>query len=119
MKLLQGATFLAVMSILFVASIFLLGCEEESDDHTRVGPVTISPSTVNYSYPTTMSNVTVTFTANGGKPAYTWSVANTNIGTITSHGNTAVYRPEDTTGGNFVTVTDSEGNSATATITQS
>ncbi len=107
-----------IVLILLVASFCFIGCEQESDDHVRNGQITVSPDNIKYSYATAMSNKTVTITAQGGKPDYIWSVAHTNIGTITSHGSTAIYRPADQTGGNFVTATDADGNSATATITQ-
>lgn len=64
---------------------------------------------------------TTTFTASGGTGAYVWQVANTALGNITSvsgSGNSSAVYTANGIGVNQVVVTDSDGDSATATVRQ-
>jgi len=81
------------------------------------GSPVISPSYVTL---TLSASTVVTFTVSGGKPPYTWSVANDSLGNMTStSGDTNVYNAEAGQAGvNTILVTDSNGAGATADINQ-
>ena len=65
------------------------------------------------------SNVVATvFTASGGSGTYTWTLVNTALGSISTANATATYNNLAVIGTNALTVTDSNSNSASATITQ-
>ena len=57
-------------------------------------------------------------TASGGSSNYSWTVKDSSLGALASSGSTAIYTSETNQGINYVTVTDSSNNVATATITQ-
>ncbi len=57
----------------------------------------------------------ITFQATGGLPPYTWSVSSPSLGTINSAG---LYTSRTVTGDNTVTVRDSNGSLASATVEQ-
>lgn len=106
-------------------SFFLVGCEDDvskfgskppvvdvgvitssSGLGVKPGAVTLAPGTVR----------DVQFEAINGTPPYTWRVSRNNLGTISSSG---LYMANDDAGENTITVTDSEGRSVQATVTQS
>ena len=100
----------------------IAGCETNSDvessDATSAasGVLAISPTAA------TVTN-SVTFTASGGSGTYTWSLVETNLGTLSASGPWAVYTAKASTSTNFssqniVIVIDDKGNSASATVTQ-
>jgi hypothetical protein len=56
------------------------------------------------------------FTAAGGTPPYTWTVASTNLGTLNTYtGSNVTYTTTQTAGSNIITVTDSLNATAVAT----
>jgi len=102
-----------------VCAFVLSGCETSSTDTGDVTPATSSTVTV---VPTSieLSTATITstkFTARGGDSNYTWSISDTNLGTLyTSTGATAIYQNTTNAGANVLLVTDTTSNSASATI---
>ena len=80
---------------------------------TNTNELAISPSSANLS----SDGATVIFTVSGGTPTYTWGVANTN-GTLSSTTGSSVTYTRQHAGENTVSVDDSAGKSASATITQ-
>ena len=101
---------IAVAAICAVA-VLIVGCDLSS----TTSDVTISPSSVLLD---AAKVSVVTFTASGGDSNYTWSLENTNLGTIYTAYETALYQNTTNTGINYLTVTDSDSNSAIAAITQ-
>lgn len=77
------------------------------------GEVDISPSTANL----TANQQTQTFTASGGTESYTWSVLNSN-GVLSASSGSSVTYTRTSAGDNQVTVRDSAGDTASATVTQ-
>jgi hypothetical protein len=99
----------AVVAICAIA-VLIVGCETST-----TSDVTISPSSVLLD---AAKVSVVTFTASGGNSNYTWSLENTTLGTIYTADDTALYQNTTNTGTNYITVTDSSSNSASAVITQ-
>ncbi len=60
----------------------------------------------------------VTFTVAGGRLPYRWQLNNTELGTLTAHGERGVYSVRQGSGANMILVTDAGGNSASARIVQ-
>lgn len=112
MKASSILTALIIITTALVAGAFLTGCEDDSGSgHTLdIEPVSVTISTV------TVTNVL--FTASGGEPPYTWTVNDGALGSVVDAGDTAIYTSTATNGQNFVTVTDTESNSVSATINQ-
>ena len=65
------------------------------------------------------NDVTQVFTASGGTGTYTWTLSSTNYGSLSSSGNQATFTASGVAGSVTVTITDSSGDSASATITYS
>ncbi|MCE9613703.1 MAG: hypothetical protein K8T26_05465 [Lentisphaerae bacterium] len=86
----------------------------ESDDDEDSAP-SVSPASVKLTPDQTGG---IVFTVDGGKPDYTWMVANPLMGSIAAAGETAIYTRTALTGLNFVFVTDANNNTVTATINQ-
>ena len=110
----------ASVCVLFV---FLAGCEAPSSSNNVI---TISPGAV---FLSTSTVSTVQFTASGGNSNYVWSMSSSSLGTLNAAGSTATYQSiaagstatyqSIAAGGtNVITVSDTSGNAATATITQ-
>ena len=96
-------------------AIFAASCETVSPD-TTTSTVTVSPPSASITAGTVSA---IQFVASGGSN-YTWSVSMTSLGTISTSTNSAdaLYQSTTNAGVNVVTVTDTGGFSATATITQ-
>lgn len=78
--------------------------------------LTIDPSSANLS----TNDRTRTFTAKGGAEPYTWKVTSASLGSVSpSNGASTVYNSTHVAGNNTLTLTDSAGNTATASITYS
>lgn len=92
----------------------IVGCEDDDDDPGKAG-LTVKPASVTLD--ATKTN-TVTFTASGGASNYSWSVKDSALGSLTDSGSTAIYTSKTNQGNNYVTVTDSSNNVATATVVQ-
>lgn len=75
--------------------------------------LTISPSSATLS----SNNQTQVFTASGGSGSYTWSLSS-NTGTVSPTTGSSVTYTRTSSGNNTITVTDSKGNTKSATITQ-
>ncbi|MBN1670655.1 MAG: hypothetical protein JXR37_06465 [Kiritimatiellae bacterium] len=97
---------------LLAAGLALSGCEAESADDFFFGEVTIQPSSI-----TMGSSDSTQFTVAGGDGNYSWQVSNTGLGNVVQSGENATYTSTGV-GTNFLTVTDSTGDSDTATIWQ-
>ena len=126
------------MTVLFVSAWILgtliVGCENttvsapgssssgsssgssSSSGSTSSTVVVISPSSLPLN---SISQSSTIFTASGGSGTYTsWLLSNINLGTINPNNATATYHSNAIVGTNTLTVTDSNGHSAIATITQ-
>ncbi|MFO7871185.1 MAG: hypothetical protein R6V03_07105 [Kiritimatiellia bacterium] len=110
-----AAAVLGITAV-FCAGLFS-GCEGDRDvveplsENLRISP---TEATVGSSPPES-----VLFTASGGTSPYTWGISDSTIGDIsTSENNTIYASTEGETGVNVITVTDSELNAVSATITQ-
>ena len=88
------------------------GCDSDSK---ATSEVSVSPASVFLSADEVS---VVTFTAAGGDSNYTWSVSSAILGTIYGANETALYRNSTNAGINTLTVSDGDGESATAEITQ-
>lgn len=78
--------------------------------------LTIDPSSANLS----TNDRTRTFTAKGGTEPYTWKVTSASLGSVSpATGASTVYTSTHVAGNNTLTLTDSAGNTATASITYS
>lgn len=97
----------------------MVGCEVNNSAATDTASATlgITPSSVTLS---SASTTNIQFTAAGGVPPYSWSVSDSNgtYGVLAANDDIAIYTPTAAAGGVFVSVTDSTGTVATATIVQ-
>ena len=108
-KQLIGKTVISA-AVLCVVAALIAGCESSTTSE-----LTISPASVLLD----AAKVTVvTFTASGGDSNYTWSLESSTLGTIYAAGEIALYQNATSAGTNYLTVVDSVGDSAIATITQ-
>ncbi len=110
-----GYTVPALMCLLLA-----YGCESNDgvrdDDTTGVrGVLSIDPSAAVVD---ASAGQSVTFTAVGGRLPYQWQVNDTDLGTLTAHGERGVYSVREGSGANMILVTDAGGNSASARIVQ-
>ena len=94
----------------------IVGCEKASPPATTP-PVTISPSSVSLTASTPSATL---FDATGGDGIYTWTLSNNGLGSVVNQNDNteATYQSHAVVGTNTLTVTDSTGLSAAATITQ-
>jgi len=104
--------FLLALSSCIVAAI-IINCETSSS--TTTSGLAITPSSAALD---AIKVSTVTFTASGGDSNYIWSVGNISMGTLQATGGTALYQSTATAGTNTITVTDTSGDLASATVTQ-
>lgn len=88
------------------------GCE---DSRHSTNPLQLEPLSVNLD---ASVSTNVLFTASGGVPPYSWAVDDSGLGTIMTVDDTAIYSSAAVTGQNFVTVTDTDEQSVSATVTQ-
>ena len=96
--------------VIVVLLMGVAGCEDGGN-----GGLSISPGSVSFD----ASNImTIFFTVNNGVPPYSWSVDNSNLGSLSASGDTAVYTSTSSIGENRITVTDATASSASATIEQ-
>jgi len=101
----------AVLILAFIAlALFLSGCKDFSffSELGIKGGLNISPSEV-----TVTVDSSVTFTASGGNPPYTYAVAS---GTGSIDAATGVYTAPAAASNDIVVATDSSGQSGTATV---
>lgn len=107
---------LCALLLLALASTFLVtGCNDDDDNAPSTVTLTVSPSSVSF----TAGIVTnVQFTAVGGRSPFTWSVSDASLGAIVSSGSTAIYTSTTNSGRNYINLSDSATNSATATVNQ-
>ena len=114
----KGLIGMFLAGLLAAVAFVVAGCEESSD--VPDGVLTIAPK----NGVVTTNSPSAAFTASGGTGIYTWSVVDPGIGTVQSSGNSAVYSARRLTnnvlvlGPNFVVVTDDDGNTASASISQ-
>jgi hypothetical protein len=110
------------MGLVLLAAIFgLWGCEDSTDDtSSSSGDSTASTLTVSPVAATFSASVvtTITFTASGGTASYTWSRDKTNLGSLVSAAETAIYTSTTSKGTNFITVTDAASNTVSAVVIQ-
>lgn len=97
-----------------IMAIGLAGCGGDSDDDGGSGVVQISPDSLRFAAGVT----NVVFSAAGGTAPYTWTVSDGTLGSVVGANETAIYTSTTNVGRNFVTVTDSQTNSTSATIDQ-
>lgn len=102
------------LAIPIVVGILLVGCENDEDGISSSG-LQIVPVSVSFD---SSVSTNMLFTASGGTPPYTWSVADGSLGSIVSSGTTAIYTSATNAGRNFVTVVDAESNTVSATVNQ-
>jgi len=103
----------SLLSILLaVAFLPFIGCEDDDDSGTENGDFRISPSSVTM----TPGQTSVALSIIGGHRPFTWSVSDTNMGSIGGTGDTVTYTRNDVAGVNVVEATDSLHWIATATI---
>ena len=81
---------------------------------TGTSKMVISPATVSLNE----NRDTAVFIANGGSGTYAWTVADGQLGHLSGRDGTQVVYTRDRAGDNSVILNDSDGNAATATITQ-
>ncbi len=106
--------------------VFAIGCENNSDTRSEAGDsgtgFSVAPSAVSLGTPGDV----IVLAVSGGAPPFTWTVSEATLGTITGlDGNNQTrnqlvnYRPTAgmMAGVNTVTVQDTHGNRANATIT--
>jgi hypothetical protein len=114
--MIRRSTFLAALIFtvtVLSAGLFLAGCEDDSDDD---GGSVIGIRPMSVTIPAGIST-NILLTVSGGNPPYLWAVNNA-LGSIVEAGDTAIYTSAGGAGQNFVTVTDSDLQSVTATINQ-
>lgn len=99
------------VAALMVGLVFT-ACDDD-DDTTTTGSLAISPSSITIAAGATTN---LLITTSGGTSPYTWSVSDSQYGTLVASGSQAIYSSTTQAGRNYVTVTDSLTNSATATI---
>lgn len=90
----------------------LAGCDSGDESETSL---TLSPSAV---YLAAGKVSVVTFTAAGGDGEYAWSLGETNLGEIYLADETAIYKSTTNAGINTISVSDGNGEVASAEITQ-
>jgi hypothetical protein len=96
-----------------LAAFVLASCENTSfysvlGNKAQIQPLAISPSSS-----TVSSNGTIQFSASGGVPPYTFSILS-GVGSINSSG---LYTAPATPGTTYILVTDKQGSTAKATVT--
>ena len=105
-----------VIAVGILASL-IAGCETSSSAPNPV-PTTqvhISPEVVSLD---PGSSATVHFSASAGSGTYSWSQSDSSLGALTASNATATYVSHAVVGTNTVTVTDSNGSSASARVEQ-
>jgi hypothetical protein len=100
-----------VMALLIAG--LTMGCEWGGSSSTS--EVALSPASA---YLTSSEVSVLTFTASGGDSNYTWSVSDSSLGTLYAADETALYQSVAKAGTNTVWVSDSSGNTASATVVQ-
>jgi len=108
-KQLIGKTALSVAALCVVAAL-IAGCESSTTSELTISPSSVLLDAAKISV--------VTFTASGGDSNYTWSLESSTLGTIYAAGEVALYQNTTNSGTNYLTVVDSVGDSAIATIAQ-
>lgn len=87
----------------------------------ELATLTISPDEYTIEFQGAPSAVSVSFYARGGSPPYRWTVASPGLGSISysaSSSHNASYRSTPNIGVNIVTVIDSDGRTASASVKQ-
>jgi hypothetical protein len=102
----------AAAALLLAFGMLLTGCEDDSGGTANLD---IVPASVSFPAGTATN---ILLTALGGSPPYTWSVNDGALGGVVDAGDTAIYTSTTAAGQNFVTVTDTDSNSVSATINQ-
>ena len=137
----KGGILILVVSA-WVFGLLIVGCEPQhpSADSSTNSAVTIDPLAVSLS---ASKSIMTVFTASGGDGIYSWTLSNNSLGliapnssvtadvttnllgsvttnsvTVATNVETATYQNYPIAGANILTVRDSSGLSATATITQ-
>ena len=110
---------LSLVAILCILSAVIVGCEfgDKTDGKPDV-TITLEPTSATL---TAFTMGSVDFEATGGVGTYTWSVSNTRLGIIYSAGATSTYQSKtnsNSIGVNVITVSDQDGNTAQATVSQ-
>lgn len=109
-------TAAAIALVLILASmIVMVGCESDDDDSdsTAGSGLTVTPGSVTIAA-LTVSNIL--FTAANGIGTYTWTLDSAALGSLVVSGNSAMYSSTTNAGLNYVHVTDSSNNTATASV---
>ena len=95
----------------------MVGCETQTTApaNSTNSTIRITPPAANLSSTT---SVTTAFTATGGSGGYMWNLSNASLGTLGTNGAIATYENAMIAGTTVLTVMDSSGSSASASITQ-
>lgn len=119
----NGATQVSASSATMDASWLETGFSGSIFAQATTAPATSNASTRLSIDPTRAAlnsdDVTQVFTASGGTGSYTWTLSSTNYGSLSSSGNQATFTASGEAGTVTVTITDSGGDSASATVTYS
>ena len=107
-------TVICVMSMVVAAAgaVFLFGCDDDSslsDQSFRIDPGEVVLG---------QADTTLALTVVGGEPPFSWAVGNETLGQVTTDSRTVHYTRTTQNGVNTVTVTDDQGWTAQAVITQ-
>jgi len=112
----KKAVLMIAITLGLVSIVGLVGCESDDDDTPSPTDLVITPAEI--SFPSdTITNVL--FTVSNGNGNYTWTVDTPSLGSLVSSGTSAIYTSTTNSGINYIHVTDSSNNTATATIDQS
>jgi hypothetical protein len=103
-----------LLSLPAAVALWLSGCEGGGDSNLEGQYLRVEPSEVTLS----KKDTTVGLHAAGGQSPYTWQVSDLSLGTVASNGTAATYTRAAKNGVNTVTLTDSQGWTAQAQITQ-
>ena len=95
-----------------LGAVWAAGCDSGDEAET---PLTISPSAV---YLAAGKVSVVMFTAAGGDGDYAWSLGDTNLGEIFVADETALYKSATNAGSHAISVSDGNGDVASAEIAQ-
>ena len=104
---------LGSIAAMVVSLFWLAACEDDSGVQPG-DSFTIKPSGVVMG----ASQASVYFTAEGGHPPFNWSISDGSLGSVTGKGSQVTYTRKAVNGINVLSCLDSEGWSATTTITQ-
>lgn len=101
------------LSVIVASMLFIVACDDGSPS---TGSFSISPPSVTLSD----DDSAAVFTVSGGSLPISWSVSDTNLGSVAGGDELGTYtRATGLVGANTVRATDANGNIATATVFQS